>query len=243
MRPFGPRRAAIVFAAYIAAQFATGIAVGVLFGVLYGAFHRERFASLAGEIMGKAELLGGAAGVLVGGALVLWLARRMIRRGVEGISLEALGWKSASVKARILAALAGALIGITFLAASLVFPMTEKAKPAFIETLAGGGWPFYVWIVLALFIAPPIEEFVFRGVMWAGFARAWPPLAAGAAVTVAFVAIHVAQAGAYPPALIAIATMGVAALVARVRSGSLVPAIALHLTYNAMVAISMFRAG
>jgi len=154
-----------------------------------------------------------------------------------------LGCVRPSGSAQVSAALAGALIGLAFIAATSVVPMPEAAKPGWMRLISGSGWAYYLWIVMALFVAPPVEEFVFRGMLWTGLARNWGPAAAGFVVTLAFVAVHLTQAGGYWPAIVAIATMGAAALVARVKSGSLVPAISLHVTYNAMVVLSMSPGG
>jgi membrane protease YdiL (CAAX protease family) len=212
--------------------------VGILVGVWYGVLHRGRYVQ-GSEIMSKATLVGGAAGVLVGGLVAWLLAQRHIHRNAEGISLASLGCVRGSRRAQATAAVAGLAIGLAFIGATAWVPMPESAKPGWLAAVAGGGWAYYLWIVLALFIAPPIEEFVFRGMLWTGLAERWNPIAAGAAVTLAFAAVHLTQAGNYWPAMVAIAVMGTAALVARVRSGSLVPAIALHLGYNAVVVASM----
>jgi membrane protease YdiL (CAAX protease family) len=236
-RPYGPRQAALALAAYFGAQLATGAVVGVLVGLWYGVLHRGRYVQ-GSEIMSKATLVGGAAGVLVGGVVAWLLAQRHIRRNTEGISLASLGCMRGSRRAQAIAAVAGLAIGLAFIGATTWIPMPESAKPGWLAAVAGGGWAYYLWIALALFIAPPVEEFVFRGMLWTGLARRWNPIMAGATVTFAFAAVHITQAGTYWPAMVAIATMGAAALVARVRSGSLIPAIALHLSYNAVVVIS-----
>ena len=105
--------------------------------------------------------------------------------------------------------------------------------------MAARGWTQVAWVVLAVGIAPPVEEFVFRGVLWTGFSRSLSPLRAGIVVTLLFVAMHLMQVAGYTPALFAIGAMGIASLVVRIVSGSLVPAILLHLGYNAVVTIAV----
>ena len=51
-------------------------------------------------------------------------------------------------------------------------------------------------------------------------------------------ALHIPEAGSYPPALVSITIMGVGALAARIVSGSLVPAILLHATYNTILVVA-----
>jgi membrane protease YdiL (CAAX protease family) len=71
--------------------------------------------------------------------------------------------------------------------------------------------------------------------MWTGLRRSWGPVAAAFAITFAFLLLHVTEAGGYPLALAAIGTLGLAALAARVLSGSLLPPVLLHSGYNAVV--------
>ncbi len=104
--------------------------------------------------------------------------------------------------------------------------------------LQGGGWILYTWATLAVLIAPPIEEFMFRGVLWTGFSRSWGPVVAAIVVTLVFVVIHLTEAAGYPPALLSITAMAAAALAARIVTGSLVPPIFLHAAYNAVIVTS-----
>jgi ABC-2 type transport system permease protein len=236
--PYGPRQAALALASYFAAQVATGVFVGILVGLWYGVGHRGRPVAGASDIMATAMLVGGAAGVLVGGIVAWCIAKHLIGRNAEGISLAALGYVRGTRRAQATAAAAGIVIGLGFIGLTTLVPMPDTAKPGWTRVISAGGWPQYLWIVFALFIAPPIEEFVFRGMLWTGLRRRWNAVAAGTVVTLSFLAVHVTQAGGYWPAMVAIGTMGAAALVARVRSGSLVPAVALHVSYNAMVVMS-----
>ena len=89
---------------------------------------------------------------------------------------------------------------------------------------SAGGWARLLWAALAVALAPPIEELVFRGAFYGGLARSWRPRDRAAVVTTAvFVALHVTELGAYWPAWIAIAALGALALRARVVTGSLCP--------------------
>jgi len=219
-------------------QFAAGIFAGILIGGWYAATHRHRVAETAAEIMGKATILGAAVGMVASGAIVYWLARRMIRRNA-GLSLASLGWGPSTPRFLLGAAFFGAAVGILFLAFTIAVPMPQDAKAGQIaRVIAHGGWPLYLWALLALVIAPPVEEFVFRGMLWTGFSQSWGPVASGIAATVAFVALHIPEAGSYPPALVSITIMGVGALAARIVSGSLVPAILLHATYNTILVVA-----
>jgi membrane protease YdiL (CAAX protease family) len=91
-------------------------------------------------------------------------------------------------------------------------------------------------------VAPPVEEFVFRGVLFAGFRRSWKTGAAGALVTLLFIAAHFTEVAGYGPAVIAVALVGAATLVARIATDSLAPAIALHASYNLGLVVALYAA-
>jgi membrane protease YdiL (CAAX protease family) len=95
-----------------------------------------------------------------------------------------------------------------------------------------GGWQRHLWAFLALVLAPPIEEFVFRGVLLEGLSKSIGALAAAGIVIFAFVIVHVSETLTYWPAWAAIALLAGAALFFRLKTRSLVPAIAAHVGYN-----------
>ena len=92
-----------------------------------------------------------------------------------------------------------------------------------------------VLVAIALLYAPLFEELVFRGMMLRGMRASWGPTAAGIVVTILFFALHLTETYGYWPAMLAILTFSVVALFARLRTGSLLPAIAAHLGYNIVV--------
>jgi membrane protease YdiL (CAAX protease family) len=91
-----------------------------------------------------------------------------------------------------------------------------------------------------LVVAPPIEEFMFRGVLFAGLSRSWSVASAGTLVTLVFLASHLTEVWGYPPAVVSVAAVGTAALFARIHTKSLAPAVALHAAYNLMLTVSVY---
>ena len=84
-----------------------------------------------------------------------------------------------------------------------------------------------------VFIAPPLEEFVFRGGVFAALATRYSPLTAGIVTTLIFVAVHAPEKIYYPPGFIDVGLMAAAAAWMRVKFGSIRPGILLHVLYNA----------
>jgi membrane protease YdiL (CAAX protease family) len=232
------KKALVLFAAYVGAQLGIGIVIGIVVGVTYGVRHAPGGA----EALNVAVLVGGAFGLVVAGLTVFWLTRRMLRGDPQG--LRRIGWTSGTWQSQVLAVVAGLALGLfyTGIVVSL-FPLPPEFRSGPVaQAISGGGWKLYMWVVMALAIAPTIEEFVFRGALWTGFAQSLGPIAAGLVVTTLFAAMHLLESGRYPPAIAAIATMGVACLVARALSGSLVAPMLLHLAYNTVIVIGTVRA-
>jgi membrane protease YdiL (CAAX protease family) len=232
---FGASQAWIIFLSYIGVQLALGFVVGFMFSVVYALHHHGRLDGFAEE-MRLPLAIGALAGVIAGGLAAWWLARRAARRDLQQPTLALFGWRPSDARAILAAVLTGLALGAVYMALAAIFPPPRSGHMGLIaRTVSGGGWPLVVWGGFAVLIAPPVEEFVFRGVMWTGLERSWGPLAAALAVTGTFVLLHVTEAGGYPLALVAIGSLGLAALVARVLTDSLVPAVLLHSGYNFVV--------
>ena len=231
------KRSLLLFAAYVGTQLGTGIAIGVVVALAYGSRHDRG----AAEALKAAMLVGGAIGLVAAGACVLALVRRMLRGEPEG--LRALGWQRTTPRRQAIAAVSGIVLGLVYAnVLARFFPLAPEVKMGPIaQAVADGGWKLYLWVFLALFIAPPVEEFVFRGALWTGLRRSWGPVPAAIVVTALFVVMHMLESGRYPPALVAIGSLGLACIVAREMTGSLVASMALHMGYNAVIVTATMR--
>ena len=74
----------------------------------------------------------------------------------------------------------------------------------------------------------------------AGLSRRWGITAAGTLVTLLFAASHLPETWGYPPAMVAVGALGVAALCARVLTQSLIPAVTLHAAYNLALMLAAY---
>ncbi len=132
-------------------------------------------------------------------------------------------------------------LSVVYLTLAVTFPPApDQLKGPLHSAVMMGGWPRHIWVLLALLVAPPVEEFVFRGVLFAGFSRSWGPYVSGLIVTVVFVALHALEISGYWPALLAITTLALAALYARIKTNSLAPAIVLHASYNLLATVGVY---
>jgi membrane protease YdiL (CAAX protease family) len=235
---FGARRALSVFFAYIGVQLALGLAVGVVAGLTHGALlGRGR---LPAEVLGNVLLWGAFIGLVGAGAASVWIAWSFAGRSIAG--LRGLGWTGATTREKALGAALGVACALVFLVAFSAIPPPPDFRPGPMRNAVeqGGRIALWAWTLLAVAVAPPVEEFVFRGVLWTGLRASWGPVAAAIVVTALFVALHLVETWRYPPALVAIGAMGLLALLVRVRFGSLVPAILLHAAYNGVLASLSF---
>jgi membrane protease YdiL (CAAX protease family) len=230
----GPLRAVGIFAAFLGIQ----VVVVLVAGVVAGLGHIATGEGSGGFKIAPGFLLGAAvAGTALGGLVVLWMARRALPG-----ALAVIGWAPASVRACARAALQGLGIVLALGLVGAFLPPPRDAGPlGRLDQLGTGAR--VAGALLAFVAAPMVEELLFRGVLYTGLARRWPRRLAGATTTLIFVALHVLQIGAYWPGWLFIGLVGALALRARVASGSLLPAIALHATYNLGLILAAVAAG
>jgi len=133
----------------------------------------------------------------------------------------------------------GAVLGAgVFLIGYYVFPVDiDPSKVMLPEVGLSIGYTQFIWLAIVLLISPLVEEFVFRGVLFAAVTRSWNWPLAAIIVTLFFTLIHLPRTIYYPPATIAIIVLGVSTLGFRMLGNSLGPAVAVHFGYNLSVVL------
>jgi membrane protease YdiL (CAAX protease family) len=91
----------------------------------------------------------------------------------------------------------------------------------------------------ALFLAPPLEEMLFRGVMYGGYRQSLGPTRSAWLTTTIFALLHVTEVIHFFPALLAIVGMALLALRMRLRYSAIGPAVAVHFGYNTVIALGV----
>jgi membrane protease YdiL (CAAX protease family) len=215
----GPWRAVGIFAAFLGIQ-----ALVTAPAAFWAGIHAGAGAHLDPSLL----MFLGLVSTVWGGFVVLWMARRSL----PGVALARIGWAPASARACGRAALQGlGLVAAAGVVGAFLPPPRGGMSPldhlSELTPLAG-----LAGALLAVVAAPMVEELLFRGVVYTGLARRWSPGVAGTVTTLVFLALHLPQVGAYWPGWIFIGLVGALALRARLTSGSLLPAIAQHATYN-----------
>ncbi len=181
-------------------------------------------------------------GMLFSGIVVLRLARYFVGDYSSDSFIHGLGWTRCTCSSFTLGMLAGGVLGLIYLlvALFLVPPDPTTSLGPLTQIANRPGIPRLAWMFLALVVAPPLEEFLFRGVLFAGFSRSFGLTAASILVTALFTLLHLPETIHYWPAAVAITLVGLFALILRIRAQSLGPAVALHFAYNLVIVLAVF---
>jgi membrane protease YdiL (CAAX protease family) len=192
--------------------------------------------------MQSGALMAALAGYFASALWAVWYIGRLGPARVRDGSVTGIAWRRAPRGAYFTAALAAAVIIMVVVIIVHIFPpnMAAVRNMPSAKLFAGPGWPALVLLVLAVFIAPPVEEYVFRGGLFAALASRVSPFWAGVITTAVFMAVHWQEKKFYLPGFIDVGLMAAAAAWMRVRFGSIRPGILLHLLYNFGL---MFAAG
>jgi len=178
--------------------------------------------------------IGVVAALGAGAAVLTALLRRIGRSGGAAIGRQ-VGLALGSRRALALGLLAGAALVLVYfpLVTGLLFPPAPDRTPGPVTQMAlSPGWQRWLWTSMALLVAPPVEELLFRGALQAGFARSWGWRPAALVTTALFVSLHYPEFRTYLPAAGALVGLSMLTLWLRRRSGALGPAVAAHAGYN-----------
>lgn len=222
---------------YLVIQLGLAVVLAIVLAVVQpGAISPDHFLS-------DDQLLFVMAIAMPASAVFVWyrLARNL-PGGAWPAVVAALGWRPVPPRVLLLAGLSGALLALvyTFLLLPLFDSPTWDTSDISRMLTGASAAGRVVFGVLAICIAPPVEEFIFRGVLLAGFGGAWGMWPGVAASTSLFALAHLSQLGNFWPAFVAILVFGTVVSIVRLRSRSLLPGIALHACYNAVIVWSAF---
>jgi membrane protease YdiL (CAAX protease family) len=169
------------------------------------------------------------------GALVLVGALRALRRrGVRDLA-RALGWRAASSRLRAIGV--GAALGAASGLVAVAYLIFLSGRAVALPGAAPDRAVLITFLVLAVAVAPFVEELVFRGILYGALRRSLSPAVAIAASAALFAIVH-------PPlGAPAVFLLGIAAAIARERTGRIAAAVAAHTAYNAIIAVATLLGG
>ena len=231
---FRAGKAALVLLLVLLAQVAVGF-ISVVVGVVVALVSKqnlndEKVKALLGHVSGSTLIVSS----LATAGVILLLARAWAWDETRDRTERGIGLRTARVQDLGISAILGILLATSYLLVShFLFPPRAGIPLGPLTQLAGAhGFDYVAWILLAVILAPPVEEFLFRGLLLKGFSRSWGVVGGAIAVTTIFVLMHAFETAYYWPAAVGILALALATLAVRLHSGSLGPAIALHAAYN-----------
>jgi membrane protease YdiL (CAAX protease family) len=218
--------------AYLGAQVLVWSIVGVI------------AAARTGKGVGQGDLLQALIGLvpvalpgsLIAAGIALLLVLRSWRKRLGAEALQSvLGLSWGSRRQVVNGVLGGAALAVLIL--PLMALVTHRPEPPdLITQLAGSSnSTLRAWVISAVLLAPPIEELMFRGVLFGGLANTWNIRAAALISGGTFWLMHGPEF-VHWPAAVAIGLLTILATWLRVRNRSLGPSIAAHFGYNLVLA-------
>lgn len=140
------------------------------------------------------------------------------------------GWSRGTIGQILIYAFFGIVIYALLLVRTFIFFPTQNIFDAMIKDIHDKSWIKNK--IAAVTIIPFVEEFMFRGVLLAGFAKSWGKKWALVLSNFLFILIHIEIIINSWPSIITYLILTIFFTISRIRTGSLGPAIAAHFFYN-----------
>ena len=160
-------------------------------------------------------------------------------------SAAGIAWRPAPARAYAMAALlALAIVALVIVMYHLVPPdITKLQNLPMAKLFSVTGPALLLPILIATFLAPVLEEIIFRGIAFAGLAARLGAAWAAVISVVVFILVHAPQKIYYLPGFLDVGLVALAAVLLRLRYRSIRPGILLHILYNggSMVAVALFQ--
>ena len=166
---------------------------------------------------------------------ILWLAFIvfLVKRRDHQPIFETLRFVRVRNRSLLRYALGGFLLALmSLLSSSLFFP---TPSPSGIEKLPTAPWSLVLVLVFGSLVGPFLEEIVFRGFVFKVVEDVYAESLAVPVTTVLFAGLHLSQIGSNWPAFIVILVVGYVLTRVRQKTGSVIPSIVMHTTYNATI--------
>ncbi|MEW6587369.1 MAG: CPBP family intramembrane glutamic endopeptidase [Nitrospirota bacterium] len=233
-------RATVILLVFLGTQIIFGIFTGIA-GIIISVFQgndlndTKQFAAMTQSIVAPAAIIG----LVASGLATFLMSKLMIEGHLKDNSPTGAAWTLGSSR-RIAQGLGvGLFAGLCYLAVSIMFsPQDADLTLGPVAKMAiTPGLSQLLWLMIAIVFAPPIEELLFRGVLFGGYCKSFGTVWAAVLTTVIFVTLHITEMYHFLPSIFGITGMAIAALWLRLKSSAVGPAIAVHWGYNAILAI------
>lgn len=230
--PWGVALAFIVWVLSIAVQFVTQIIlmVGYLIYAGWSPSSPNAAQSLTTLSLNKTGVFLQVFALFPAHLLTLGMVWAVVTRFGKYPFLRTIGWEWPS---RVWPWLSVAL-GFVLFGTGIAIAKTVGAEtPTFLEQLINSSTATrYSIAFLATFTAPVVEEFIYRGVLFAALQRLAGAVVAGVATLFLFTLIHVPQYWPNLGVLAAVGFLSIALTVIRAKTGRLLPCVVIHFVFN-----------
>ena len=148
--------------------------------------------------------------------------------------LESLKWRPRTGLDALRYVPVGIILALAVLGASTLFPNPQESP---IEKLLKVPLTAFLFAALGVFMAPFVEEVVFRGFLFPVVERRLGKASAVTATALLFSGVHVSQLWGSWAAIILITVVGFTLSTVRARTDALLPSFIIHLAYNSTVCL------
>jgi len=237
----GASTSLLVFLLYLAGQFLGGL-VHTAYDIVTAVFQNGEIQNtLSPQLSNSVISPLSALAITLGSAFGLAVGAYFVRTTLRNNTPFGAAFRVGNSRGLFTSFRLGAGISILYLLFSIfVFPPPKGTQMSpLIEMGMQAGFGQYVWIALALFLAPLIEELLFRGILLGGLNRSFGMGWATVLSTTLFASLHIPEGFYYWPSLIPIVLMSLAATAQRIRWQATGAAVAVHFAYNLVVVVSV----
>jgi membrane protease YdiL (CAAX protease family) len=128
----------------------------------------------------------------------------------------------------------GVLLAFAVLGISVLVPTPSKPP---IEELLRHPVTAFLFAALGVFLAPFVEEVIFRGFIYPVVERSVGKVLAVVSTALLFTGVHVSQLWGSWVGIVLILAVGLTLSIARAKTDSLVPSFVIHVSYNSTIAV------
>jgi membrane protease YdiL (CAAX protease family) len=235
-------KAFAILISYFFTQYLSFHAIMYLAGVVAGFLGRKQDPSEIEQFYQSLSAWAVFGGFLLAGVVVFFMTRYFARDFIADGSSVGIGWSFGGLPYFTLGLVLGGVLGCGILAFGwYVIPPESDPSRGVLGEIAYTSWGTrFIWAFLLFIVIPPLEEFLYRGVLYAGISKSLNPVIAAIVVTALFVLGHLPHTIHYLPGVVALTFLGILTLTLRILARSLGPAVALHSTYNLCIVIGTY---
>lgn len=168
---------------------------------------------------------------LAGGLAILLMTKLFASNLLKVPGDHGVGWVWSGYNYLWKAFIAGTSLGLIMLLFS-----EGNIYPTFINNKSTTKGFELLWMIISILLfAPIIEEYLFRGILYAGFTNSWNKDLSSILITILFVLMHLPAADYKIIPLFSILVLALITLIFRRKSGVLAPSIMVHFSYNLII--------